>query len=177
MSSEKYVSVKDLEIAFANNMQLFSAKNYQHINKLINNAKSMIAIDDIEGTISKYYYHKCTSTLINDIEVLINPQPEKHGGLTIEQWEQLSKHPFVTIMLTGSEATAMFLEDYQGEYDDGIELAPDPPNMTRTNLDLPDGIKIEATFNDGSKRVMTTPAKTIITILKHYRILGVIENE
>jgi len=176
--NEKYVSVTELNALKTKSVYHDEVVvNWSDIQISINNAKPMIAIEDIRKQVSRTEEVPAYA-IIATIKKMINPQPEKHGGLTIEQWEQLKKHPFVTIILTGFDAKVMFLDDYQGEYDDGIKLQPDPENMTRTDLDLPDGIEIEVTNNNGSKDIITTPFKsTLQTIMKHYRLLGVAEDE
>ncbi len=61
-----------------------------------------------------------------------------------------------------------------------VKLLPDNENMTRTNLDLPDGIKVNVTFMGGSNLIKTiiTPIPQLSkTVIKHYRITGVADSE
>ncbi len=68
-----------------------------------------------------------------------------------------------------------FLHQYH-EVKKITKLLPDRENMTRTDLDLPDGVRIEVTFNNGSNNLTLTTPIFSIGGMKHYRILGV-ENE
>jgi len=177
MSDEKYVSVNDLEISFNNSSQLYPATHYGLVAEVLKNGKPMIAIEDIKEFVEMLYpkgENDVNLYAINGLRKIINPQPEKHGGLTIEQWEQLRKHPYVRVEYDIRSMGYLFevisLESI-------ARIIPDLPNMTRTALDLPDGIEIEITETDSSKGLFVTPIAKTKMAFKHYRILGVAEDE
>jgi len=105
---------------------------------------------------------------------LIPPQLVKFAGLTADGWEQLRKHPYISVSC--EDFSQRFLNNVTN-INAIINLLPDDGNMTRTDLDLPDGIEIEVTFQDNHKEKFTTKYTPFETspknTVKHHRILGV----
>jgi len=171
MNNEKYVSVSNLENAIKD---LCASQTSHQIHKLIVKSKPMIAVEDIEKVLKQYENNNLLLPLVIDIRKLITSQPEKHCGLTTKQWEQLRKHPYIRV--DHEFCDGVFLHQYN-DVDKILKLLPDSKRMTRTDLDLPDGIEIEITETDSSKGLFVTPIANTNMAFKHYRILGVAEDE
>jgi len=164
---KKYISVESLEKAFNLNATLGNVYAYNHFGSLINNAQEMVLVEDIEKAVNARFSD--IVRLKDYLKEVIGQEPEKFGGLTIKQWGQLSKHPYIRI---DADYGVKFLSGLS-DYEDIKELLPDLENMTRTDLDLPDGIKIVVTTRSSFYNRITPLDKYDTENIKHYRILGV----
>ncbi len=189
MSNDKYVSVSDLENLDHRTVHHDDVViHWYGIQKLINKAEPMISVEDVKRVSDGIKTGLSLISTLNrvkaELQELTNPQPEKYAGLTADEWQLLAKQPYIKIQLRSDMGarTKYFLDEALKigfEYSEILSLESDPENMTRTDLDLPDGIGILLTLTDRSvSDIWTTPIGNKEELeIKHYRILGVSDEQ
>ncbi len=167
----KYISVKDFS-------DYCDRKQRITHSELLERAVEMVKVSAIQNIINKFMLNNITFIeFFDNINLLINPQPEKFGGFTIPEWEQLNKLPYVLISLDPSNGefsrAKVFLNGNINRHNIkelNFKLLSDPDNMERTNTNIPDGIEIECVYADESACMRVTP--NFDNAWTHYRIIG-----
>ncbi len=152
-----YIEVEDLKQSFEISSSLSFATNYGHVNEIIKNAQPMIAVSKIQKELNIYNRSDNSAallTFLNALADLVNPQPELYGGLSVDDWEKLTKLHYVLIetgFIGDMTSEETFLHNNTKDIItrcNSLKLLPDPENHIRYHNGnginpLPDNIEIE----------------------------------